>query len=373
VPLEWHFVRVETDEGLVGWGEAGVQARARTVATAVTELAELIVGKDPLRIEDHWQVMTRGAFFRGGAILASATAAIDIALWDLAGKARREPTHRLFGGPVRDRIRAYSWLGGDEIGAHTPEALATEAKAKVADGFTALKVSPSPMTALDRPGRTEELVERIAAIREAIGPEIDLALDCHGRCSPATAERLLPLLEPYHLLFVEEPVLPELTGALAALAAASPVPLATGERLYSRWDFKDVVTSGVAVVQPDVSHAGGLSETRRIAALAETYGVQVAPHCPLGPIALAAALQLDFCTPNALIQEQGIDFFGDVFFQYLLDPAPFALHEGWFEPSPGPGLGIDVDEAAVVRAAELGAPGGRERTWRQPDGALGEY
>jgi galactonate dehydratase len=373
VPPEWHFVRVDTDEGLVGWGEAGIQGRARTVATAVAELAELLVGEDPLRIEDHWQVMTRGAFHRGGPILAAATAAVDIALWDLAGKARDEPTHRLVGGPVRERIRAYSWLGGDAIGAHTPEALAAEATASVAAGFTALKVSPSPLTALDRPGRTEEIVERIAAVRAAIGPEVDLALDCHGRCSRATAQRLLPLLEPYHLLFVEEPVVPELTDALAELAAASPVPLATGERLYSRWEFKDVVRSGIAVVQPDVSHAGGFSETRRIAALAETYGVQVAPHCPLGPIALAAALQLDFCTPNVLIQEQGIDHFGDVFLDYLVDPAPFALRDGCFERPLGPGLGIDVDGAAVARAAELGGHRPRSRMWRQPDGALGEF
>lgn len=372
VAPHWLFVKVETDEEITGWGEAGAAFRARAVAAAIEEFSEYLVGTSPLTIERHWQVLTKVGFFRGGPILSSALSAIDEALWDIAGKRRGVPVHDLLGGPVRDRVRAYTWIAGEEMGAYTPEQIATEATVKVADGFTALKLRAGRTQPIDTPAATAAIVERIEAARAAIGPNCDLALDCHGRVSRTMAKRLLPLLEPYQLLFVEEPLLPEYSRFLPELAQASSVPLATGERLFSRWDFKKVVSSGIAVVRPDVSQASGISETRRIAALAEAFDVTLAPHCPLGPIALAASLQLDFATPNFLIQEQSLTHLGDAFRDYLVDTSVFEIRDGYFRRPAGPGLGIDVDERAVERAAVAGHRA-RPPIWRHPDGAPAEF
>jgi galactonate dehydratase len=294
VPPRWLFLRIETNEGITGWGEPVVEGRAETVRTAVAELSDLLIGEDPLRIEDHWQVLTRGGFYRGGPVLSSAVAGIDQALWDIAGKTYGAPVHQLLGGPVRDKARVYAWIGGDE-----PQDVADQAREQVESGFTAVKMNASGrMEPIETLAATRAIVGRVAAVRDAIGPDRDLVVDFHGRMSTAMSRRLLPLLEPLSPLFVEEPALPEYSSDLARLVEHTTVPLATGERLYSRWDFRDVLTSGIAVVQPDVSHAGGISEVRRIAALAEAHDVTLAPHCPLGPIALAASLQLAFATPN---------------------------------------------------------------------------
>jgi galactonate dehydratase len=228
---------------------------------------------------------------------------------------------------------------------------------------------------IDTPARTAEVVARIAAVREAVGDSCDIVADFHGRMSAAMSRRLLPLLEPLHPLFVEEPVLPEYTRDLGALAAATTVPLAVGERLYSRWDFRDAFAAGIAVAQPDVSHAGGISEVRRIAALAETHGITMAPHCPLGPIALAASLQLAFAVPNFLIQEQSLGIHynrGNDLLDYLIDPAPFTFTAGHVTASQAPGLGITIDEKAVRRAAETGHRW-RNPIWRHPDGSFAEW
>jgi galactonate dehydratase len=371
VPPRWLFLRIQTNEGITGWGEPVVEGRAETVRTAVAELSDLLIGEDPLRIEDHWQVLTRGGFYRGGPVLSSAVAGIDQALWDIAGKTYGAPVHRLLGGPVRDRARVYSWIGGDE-----PEQVADQARAQVEAGFTAVKMNASgQMEPIETLAGTQAVVDRVAAVRDAIGPDRDLVVDFHGRASTAMSQRLLPLLEPLSPLFVEEPSLPEYSRDLARLVGHTTVPIATGERLYSRWDFRDVLTTGVAVAQPDVSHAGGISEVRRIGALAEAHDVSLAPHCPLGPIALAASLQLAFATPNFLIQEQSIGIhynMGSELLDYLVDSSVFRFSDGFAALPAAPGLGIEIDESAVQRAAETGHRW-RNPVWRGPDGSFREW
>ncbi|MQA82381.1 MAG: galactonate dehydratase [Streptosporangiales bacterium] len=371
VPPRWLFVRVQTDEGVVGWGEPVVEGRAETVRVAVDTLAELLLGADPLRIEDHWQTMTRGGFYRGGPVLSSAIAGLDQALWDIAGKVRDVPVHGLLGGPVRDRVRIYSWVGGDE-----PSEIADAISQQMEHGLTAVKMNATGrMSPIASPREIDTVLARVQNAREVLGEDRDLALDFHGRVSPANAQRLLPLLEPYRPMFVEEAVLPELGHLTAQIAACSTVPLALGERLYSRWDFLPVLGAGISVAQPDLSHAGGISEVRRIGAMAEVHGVSMAPHCPLGPIALAASLQIAFATPNFLIQEQSLGIHynhGTELLDYVVDRTPFRFVNGHVARPIGPGLGIEVDEAAVRRAAELGHQW-RSPIWRYEDGGLAEW
>jgi galactonate dehydratase len=362
---------VETDEGVVGWGEPVVEGSAEAVRAAVDILAERLVGRDPLRIEDHWQVLTKGGFYRGGPVLSSAVAGLDQALWDIAGKVWQVPVHQLLGGPVRDRVRMYSWVGGDE-----PAEVVDAVVEQVAAGFTAVKMNAcGRMSPLASAAELRRVVDRLAAARSVLGPERDVAIDCHGRLSPADVRRLLPAVADLHPMFVEEPVAPGLQASLASLVASSPVPLALGERLYSRSEFLPVLQDGVAVVQPDLSHAGGISEVRRIAAMAETFGALLAPHCPLGPIALAASLQVAFATPNFLIQEQSVGIHydqGGSLLDYVLDRSPFTFLAGYALPSPLPGLGVTVDESAVRQAAARGHAW-RNPVWRHPDGSFAEW
>src|SRR5258708_22360161 len=372
VAPRWLFVKVGTDDGVTGWGEASLEGYTDVVRAAVGALAEFLIGRDPLPIEDHWQTMTKSGFYRGGRVLSSAVAGIDQALWDIAGKARGVPVYQLLGGPVRDRVRVYGWIGGDD-----PSEVAEAIAAQVGAGLTAVKMNASGLLGhLPRPAETAAIVERAAAARDALGPGRDVAIDFHGRISAPAARRLLPLLEPYHPLFIDEPVLPENNhAALSRLIASSTVPIATGERLYSRWDFLPVLQSGTAVVQPDLSHAGGISEVRRIAALAETFDAALAPHCPLGPLALAACLQVDFATPNFLIQEQSLGIHynqqGDLL-DYLIDPSMFQFHQGYIERPTRPGLGVDIDERAVRQADAVSAPW-RTPVWRHDDEAFAEW
>ncbi|MBL1102138.1 galactonate dehydratase [Streptomyces coffeae] len=371
VAPRWLFLRIATDEGITGWGEPIVEGRADTVRAAVGELADYLIGTDPLRIEDHWQVLTKGGFYRGGPVLSSAVSGIDQALWDIAGKTYGVPVHQLLGGHVRDRVRVYAWVGGD-----TPSRAAEHAQEQIAAGFTAVKMNGSAQLApIDTPASTQAVLDRVAAVREVLGDERDIAVDFHGRMSTAMSRRLLPLLEFLQPMFVEEPVLPEHARDLRQLVDSSSVPLAVGERLYSRWDFRDVLATGIAVAQPDVSHAGGISEVRRIASLAEVHDVSVAPHCPLGPISLAASLQLAFAIPNFLIQEQSLGIHynrGSDLLDYLLDPSPFRFTDGYANRPLAPGLGIDIDEDAVRQAAEHGHSW-RNPVWRHADGAFAEW
>ena len=371
VPPRWLFCRIETDEGTVGWGEPVVEGRAEVVRAAVDVLAEYLIGQDPLRIQDHWQVLTKGGFYRDGPVLGSAVAGIDQALWDIAGKTYDVPVYSLLGGPVRDRLRVYSWVGGDD-----PGELADAIAAQVEAGFTAVKMNASGIISpIATSAEVDAVIERAAVAREALGPGRDIAIDFHGRFTPATARRVLPELAPFRPLFVEEPVLPEHQHALASLAAQSAVPLATGERIYSRAGFLPVLQAGISVVQPDLSHAGGISEVTRIASLADTFGALLAPHCPLGPIALAASLQVGFATPNMLIQEQsrGIHYNKDAdLLSYVVDTEPFRFVDGHAVRLELPGLGVTVDENAV-RAADRTGHSWRNPVWRHDDGSLAEW
>ncbi|MFZ3495748.1 galactonate dehydratase [Streptomyces sp. 5.8] len=371
VAPRWCFLRIDTDEGITGWGEPVVEGRAHTVAAAVDELSDYLIGRDPLRIEDHWQVLTKGGFYRGGPVLSSAVAGIDQALWDIAGKAMGVPVWQLLGGNVRDRVRVYSWIGGDR-----PTDVAEEAAARRDEGFTAIKMNASAQLRLiDTPEAVHDIVDRVASVRAEVGNGFDIAVDFHGRLTLPMARRVLPLLEEFLPLFVEEPVVPELSDRIGEVVRSTSIPIATGERLYSRWDFKSVLAAGVAVAQPDLSHAGGISEVRRIAAMAEAYDVSLAPHCPLGPIALAACLQVGFATPNLLIQEQSLGIHyndGSDLLDYLVDPSVFRYEDGHVGLPTAPGLGIEIDEKAVERAAEQGHRW-RNPIWRRDDGSQAEW
>ncbi|MGP3965270.1 galactonate dehydratase [Nonomuraea sp. 3N208] len=371
VAPRWLFVRVETDSGIVGWGEATCEGRSETVRAAVDQLAELLIGRAALRIEDHWQVLTKGSFYRGGPILASAVAGLDQALWDIAGKHFGAPVHQLLGGPVRDRIRVYGWVGGDE-----PGEVRDHVAAQVEAGLTAVKMNASgKMSPVASVAELNGVVARVAAAREVLGDDRDVAVDFHGRFTLANARRVAPLLEPYRPMFLEEPVVPENSHLIGEFVRSTTIPVSTGERLYSRQEFLPVFQAGIAVAQPDLSHAGGITEVRKIATLAEVYDVQLAPHCPLGPIALAACLQVGFATPNYLIQEQSIGIhynLGAEVLDYCLDKTPLTFVDGHVERLTAPGLGIEVDDQAV-RSADRRGHAWRSPIWRHRDGSYAEW
>jgi galactonate dehydratase len=372
VPPRWLFVKLSTDEGISGWGEPIVEGRADTVAAAVRELSGQLIGSDPERIEDLWQVFYRGAFYRGGPVLMSAIAGVDQALWDIKGKAHGMAVHELLGGRVRDTMRVYSWIGGE-----SPEAVAAVARERAAAGYTAVKMTATDALAyLDSHDMVDEVVRRVQAVREANGPGFGIAVDFHGRAHRAMAKLLVRELEPFDLLFVEEPVLSENLEALAEVAREARMPIALGERLYSRWDFKRVFMQGVVdIVQPDLSHAGGITEVKKIAAMAEAFDVAVAPHCPLGPISLASALQIDACCANAVIQEQSLGIHYNAkndLLDYLADPAVFAYDQGSVRIPAAPGLGITINESAV-REASARWEDWKNPLWRNRDGSVAEW
>jgi len=371
VPPRWLFLRVETDDGLVGWGEPVVEGRAASVAAYVAELSDYLVGRDPRSIEDLWQVMYRSGFYRGGAVAMSAIAGIDQALWDLKGKSYGVPVTELLGGLVRDRIRVYSWIGGDR-----PAEVAAAAQAAAQRGFTAVKMNGTDeLQIVDNRAKLQEALDRVAAVREAV-PDLGLAVDFHGRVHKPMAKVLLRELEPYGLMFVEEPVLSEHVEEFLDPLRSSTTPIALGERLYSRWDVKRLLASGaVDILQPDPSHAGGITETRKIATMAEAYDVAIALHCPLGPIALAACLQLDGVTWNAFIQEQSLGIHYNTsndLLDYLADPSVFDYADGYVRIPTGPGLGIEVNEDYVIERAAEGHRW-RNPVWRHADGSVAEW
>ena len=371
VAPRWLFVKISTDVGISGWGEASLEGRSATSAAAVHEFDEYLLGSNPLAIERHWQILTKSTFYRGGPVLSSAVSGIDQALWDIAGKTYDAPVHALLGGAVRDRIRVYSWIGGDE-----PSAVAENATIQKEAGFTAVKMNASGRLArLDTRAATREIVARAESVRSALGDDHDFALDFHGRFTVAQSKRVMRELEPLHPLFVEEPILPEYGDRLADLTASTPIPIACGERLFSRTDFLRVLQAGIAVAQPDLSHCGGISEGRRIAAMAEAFDVSFAPHCPLGPIGLAASIQVAAVSQNFLIQEQSLGIHyntGAELLDYLVDPSPFAFVDGCVPVPTAPGLGIEVDEVAVRRASEISVPW-HGPVWTQVDGSFAEW
>lgn len=372
VQPRWLFLKMETDEGLVGWGEPVVEGRASTVKAAVEELKGYLIGKDPLKIEDHWQVLYRSGFYRGGPVLMSAIAGIDQALWDIKGKYYNAPIYDLLGGACRDRIRVYSWIGGDR-----PRDIGQAARDQLEAGFTAVKMNATEeLHYIDSHRKLDAVMERIGAIREEVGFDVEVGIDFHGRIHKSMAKVLAKELEPYKPMFIEEPVLPQNNEALREIANHTSIPIATGERMFSRWDFKDLFMLGVVdIIQPDLSHAGGISECKKIAAMAEAFDVAVAPHCPLGPIALAACIQMDACTPNVFIQEQSLGIHynqGSDLLDYLKDPSVFRYKEGFVSLPTAPGLGIEVDEEKVVEADKKGHDW-KNPVWRNEDGTVAEW
>lgn len=372
VPPRWLFLKVVTDEGVEGWGEPVVEGRADTVAAAVREMSEYVVGADPTKIEDMWQVLYRGGFYRGGPVLMSAISGIEQAMWDITGKMFGLPVHRMLGGAVREKMRVYSWIGGDR-----PSEVVEAARGKMDAGMNAVKMNgTAEMAWIDNFSKIEEVLSRVQALRDAFGHSLDIAVDFHGRVRTAMARVLMKELEPYHLMFIEEPVLVENREAFTELRRHTSTPIATGERNFGRWDFKELITCGaVDILQPDLSHAGGIWEVRKIAAMAEAYDIAVAPHCPLGPIALAACIQLDFCTPNAFIQEQSLGIHynqGTDLLDYLKDPSVFHYNDGFVTLPEGPGLGVEVCEETVREKARIGHDW-RNPVWRNADGSVTEW
>lgn len=367
VAPRWLFVKISTDVGIDGWGEPIVEGRARTTATAVAELGEYLVGQDPRRIEHHWQAIYRGAFYRGGPVLMSALSGIEQAMWDIKGKDLNVPVYDLLGGHVRDRIAMYAHVSGDST-----EDLIQSARNLIQRGFDTLKVGiAAPAWPLESPAYVDHEVERFGALRAAVGPSIRIAVDFHGRVSPAVAHQLIEALKPHKPFFVEEPVLPENPRAMIDVGLRTTVPIATGERLFTRWQFREVLESGgVSVLQPDLCHVGGIFEARKIAAIAETHYVSIAPHNPLGPISLASCLQLDACIPNFLTQEHPTLSDGTDLGQQILHD-PFTIDHGTIELPRRPGLGVTVNEDAL---RELGTEGDwKTPSLRHADGSVADW
>ncbi len=368
----WLFLKIETDEGITGWGEPVIEGRARSVDAAVHELSSYLIGRNPSRINDLWQTLYRAGFYRGGAILMSAIAGIDQALWDIKGKCLGVPVYELLGGLVRDRMKTYRWVGGDR-----PGAIVAQIQAYRAQGFDTFKFNGTEeLKLIDSVRAVDAAVVKVAEIREAFGNSIDFGIDFHGRVGAPMAKALLRELEPFNPLFVEEPVLAEQAEHYPRLAAATSIPLAAGERMYSRFEFKHVLSAGgIAMLQPDLSHAGGITECVKIAAMAEAYDVALAPHCPLGPIALAACLHVDFVAHNAVLQEQSIGIHyneGADLLDYVINKDDFRCVDGSIAALPKPGLGVEIDEDMLIRANQ-NPPDWHNPTWRHADGSVAEW
>ncbi len=369
VAPRWLFVRIESDDGAVGWGEASLEGHAEAVDGAFEALRDRFVGADPFRIEDIWQVGYRSGFYRGGPVLMSALSGLDQALWDLKGRALNLPVWQMLGGRVRDKIRAYAWIGGDR-----PNEIAEAAKARAGQGFSAVKMNATPeMDWIGTPRLFDDVLDRVQAAQAA---GVDVGLDFHGRVHRPLAKQLAKVLEPLGLLFIEEPLLSENPEGLRQIAGLTSIPVALGERLYSRWDFKPFFESGaVDIIQPDLSHAGGITEVRKIAAMAEAYDIAVAPHCPLGPLALASCLQVAACAPNVAIQEMSLGIHYNVgadLFSYCSDRKQLTPADGYLAIPAGPGLGVDIDEDAV-RESDKDPHRWRNPVWRLEDGSFAEW
>ena len=339
------FVKVETNQpGLIGWGEASLEGKPRAVAGCIQDMEPMILGLDPRHVEHCWQLLYRSAFWRLGVIGLSAISGIDQALWDIKGKELGRPVYELLGGPVREQARMYTHFGGATI----DDAVAS-AREKVERGWTAIKTVPVPITKmLDGPKVLKEAEAKLAAVREAVGDEVDILLDMHGRLTPQMAIQYGKKFEPYHPLFLEEPVQAENPAAMAPVARALSTPIATGERLFTRWGFREILEQGAAsLLQPDTCHAGGISEVRKIGTMAEVYYAGLAPHNPYGPVSTAACLQVDFAAPNFVIQEMVDPESVPAMMEFVKEP--LAIVDGYIHAPTKPGIGVEVDEAACAR------------------------
>lgn len=372
VPPRWLFLKVETDTGISGWGEPVLEGHAETLATKIAELAEVVIGRDPRHVEDIWQMLYRNGCYRGGPVLMSAISGLDTALWDIKGRALGVPVHELLGGPVRQSVRSYCWIGGDR-----PAGLIKGAMKLRDQGFDAVKFNIcEELQIVDTYAKVDGIIKRLFELREAVGSSMDLAFDFHGRVHLPMARVLLKELEPLRPIFVEDAVVSAMVESMADLARTTSIPLCIGERLHSRYDFKAVFELRAAqVINPDPAHVGGISETVRIGHWAEAYDVALAPHCPLGPIALAACLQINAVCHNAFIQEQSLGIHynqGGDLTDYVLPGQGFTLTNGQLQIPTGPGLGIEVDEERVIEAARNGHKW-RAPVWRHKDGSIAEW
>ena len=354
VKPRWTFLKVHTNAGIVGLGEPIVESRGRTVMTAVQEIEPYLIGQDPRRVAHHWQAIYRHAFYRGGPVLTSALSGIDMALWDIKGKALGVPVYELLGGPTRTRVRVYSHAG-------TPEKIRED----LARGFTAFKTGVAkrrPFRPVETPASIRYAADKFAELRAAAGDDADIAIDFHGAIPPASAKLLIKALEPYQPMFVEEPCQAQNHDIMADIARGTQLPIATGERVFTKWGFREVLEKGAAtILQPDLCHAGGITECRLIAGMAEAYYASMAPHNPLGPISLAAGIQLAASIPNFLCQEQVSLGEG-----YLKQP--FTVREGYIDIPAGPGLGIELDDDAIE--GKLGHDYRPAETYDADDGSV---
>ena len=368
VKPRWHFLKIHTNAGIVGLGEPVVEGRALTCATAIQEIAPYLIGKDPRPVAHHWQAIYRHAFYRGGPVLTSALSGIDQALWDIKGKALNVPVYELLGGPTRNKVRVYAHAG-------TPDQM----RAQMAKGFTAFKTGPigSHGTAasgsnrnnfhryMEPPAEVDYIVERFAELRKAVGDKADIGIDFHGRVSPALAKVLIKKLEQYNPMFIEEPINCQDHDIMAEIARGTHIPIATGERVFTKWGFREVLEKKAAsILQPDLCHAGGITEVRLIAGMAEAYYAAIAPHNPLGPISLASGLQLSASIPNFLIQEQVSLGEG-----YLKNP--LKVSNGYLELPTLPGLGIELDENLM--ADKIGHDWKNPETYDKFDGSVTDW
>lgn len=357
VKPRWLFLKVHTNAGIVGLGEPLTEGRATTCAEAVNEIAPYLVGKDPRAVAHHWQAIYRHAFYRGGPILTSALSGIDMALWDIKGKALGVPVYELLGGPTRNRVRVYAH-------ARTPEQM----REKQAQGFTAFKTGPAkrrPSRYVETPAEVRYAAEKFAELRQAMGEDVDIGIDFHGAISPATAKLLIKALEPYSPMFIEEPCQAQNHDVMAEIARGTHLPIATGERVFTKWGFREVLEKqAAAILQPDLCHAGGITECRIIAGMAEAYYAAIAPHNPLGPISLAAGVQLAAAIPNFLCQEQVSLGEG-----YLKQP--FTVSDGYLDLPQAPGLGIELDENQM--ADKIGHDWRNPETYDADDGSVVDW
>jgi len=368
----WGFVEIITDDGFSGWGEAVLEGHCDAVLSCVQEYKPYLIGKDPSRIEDISAVLYRAGFYRGGGVMMSAIAGIDQALWDIKGKFFGAPVYELMGGACRDKIRVYSWIGGDR-----PSDTGAAAKEKKDAGFSAVKMNATEeLQFIDSYDKVDAVLERVAVIRESCGKYFGIAIDFHGRVHKPMAKILAKKLEEFDPMFIEEPVLCENMEVFREIAAATNIPIATGERLFTKYDFKRLLqVGGVDIIQPDLSHAGGITEVKKIAGMAEAYDVALAPHCPLGPIALAACLNIDATSYNAVIQEQSIGIHynvGKSVLDYALNKEDFEFRDGFVDLPKKPGLGVEVNKELVIEENKTPHQW-KNPVWRHADGSVSEW
>lgn len=368
----WGFVELVTDDGFHGWGEAVLEGHARAVLACVNEMQDYLIGADARKIEDIWNVLYRAGFYRGGGVMMSAISGIDQALWDIKGNYFDAPVYELLGGACREKMRVYSWIGGDR-----PSDVGSAAKAKQQEGFSAVKMNATEeLQMIDSYEKIDAVCERVAAIREACGNYFGIAIDFHGRVHKPMAKILAKKLEEFNPMFLEEPVLCEHMEYFKEIAACCNIPIATGERLYTKYDFKRLLEAGgVDIIQPDLSHAGGITEVKKIGAMAEAYDVALAPHCPLGPIALASCLQVDAVCYNGVLQEQSIGIHynvGKSVLDYVENKEDFLFENGYVNLPKKPGIGVKVNKALVLEE-NANPHNWKNPVWRHRDGSVAEW